>query len=244
MSTAQTSAEWIVAKIKAEAEAQGQPLADEDEQMLRMDMHAFGPQDRARMIALNNRVVGLVRKAIERDKRGGAPVTKERRGLRIPTDWVQHHGNVYAANTSLPWAVSGILQNAMRSTRSAASTASGSRHRLGRREERVSASGSCRCEERRVGTTPKTGCRAYASRIAGVSASVSRKLSRTRELRLFAPPLSRTCARSSHRRVSRAGYRFSCGTCAARRGKLGKWTTRRTQGQRSGITTQAPPALR
>ncbi len=109
--TADESAQWMIEAVCVEAERQGQPLDTDDREMLTANVTSLGPADRPLMAMLNNVVVVLARSAMDRSKRAGAPTTKARRGLSIPSDWYRHYMATYNANH--PWVISAIMQNAM-----------------------------------------------------------------------------------------------------------------------------------
>ena len=107
------AAEWLIWKVTEEAIADGTPLNDDELRLLRTDVRKLVPGDRRtdQVIALNNRVVWLARRRMEREKAAGAHCTKARRGLRIPTSWATHYDTTWHGNQS--WLISAIIQNAM-----------------------------------------------------------------------------------------------------------------------------------
>jgi hypothetical protein len=107
---AESSGRWLITRVAEEAELVGEPLGDRDRQLLGTSIFDLGDGDRADVLELNNRVVPLVRSAVERAKRNGAPADLVRRGLRIPTEWRVNYQVVFASE--LPWPISAILQNA------------------------------------------------------------------------------------------------------------------------------------
>lgn len=109
----ESKAEWIIDQVISQAEQEGHPLSEAEIAGLRTDIRSLSaaPADREVFIALNNRVVELVRRAIERAKLAGSPTVRVRRGLHIPQDWAEAYSALYQAE--FPWVLSGILQNAM-----------------------------------------------------------------------------------------------------------------------------------
>lgn len=85
--TAETSGEWLIEKIEQAGESSGAPLSEEERDFLRKPIWDLDEKDRSSMLALNNKVVSLVRVAIEAEKKAGAKTVKVRWGLRIPEDW-------------------------------------------------------------------------------------------------------------------------------------------------------------
>lgn len=108
---ARAAAEWIIGEIIFQSKRSDQPLTQYELESLRKPMWQFTDRERAAMVALNNKVVMLAREAMEHAKRAGAATVKVRRGLTIPNDWAMRYDIIYATN--FPWAVAGIMQNAM-----------------------------------------------------------------------------------------------------------------------------------
>lgn len=102
---------WLIAGVALEGVRVGKPLSSDDINRLAMSVLDLPGLDRSELAALNNRVVGLARNAMEHSKANGAPTVKPRRGLRIPADWAGAYGVTFAANHD--WLISGIMQNAM-----------------------------------------------------------------------------------------------------------------------------------
>ena len=108
----ETSANWILDRVKAEGIRTGRPLTAQESGFLRRDMSdTVGTWPQADLIALNNKVVDLIRSAIEYEKAQGAETIKAWRGLRVPPDWMAHFNAVVSGN--FPWTLSGPLQNAI-----------------------------------------------------------------------------------------------------------------------------------
>lgn len=111
MSEEESSGTWLIHRIKEAAEASGARLTRAELDFLKTPMWELKDSDRPKLLELNNRLVPLVRHAIEQDKKGGATVLKVRRGLRVPEEWARHYSMVF--QLQLPWALSGIMQNAV-----------------------------------------------------------------------------------------------------------------------------------
>lgn len=87
------SVDWLVTAIGAHAAGGGQPLSSADETMLKTPASEVAEHSemRAQLTELNNRVVPLIRTAIEASKtKGGIVLVEVRKGLRIPQDWAFH----------------------------------------------------------------------------------------------------------------------------------------------------------
>jgi hypothetical protein len=109
---AEDSAGWIIGQLADEASLAGQPLSEDDLALLRLPVGlAVGEVERPRMFALNNRLVPLARRRMDRAKAMGQPCTKVRRGLRVPTDWQFHYTQIRV--TEYPGGVCQIMQNVM-----------------------------------------------------------------------------------------------------------------------------------
>ena len=108
--TAEHSALWLIQQIEVEAGLEGRPLTDWDRWVLRTGPREFTEDHRPHVATTHNRSVELVRKAIVRAKKQGAPVVRAREGLTIPIEWEEHYEVIY--NTELPWMVSAVMQSA------------------------------------------------------------------------------------------------------------------------------------
>lgn len=107
----EASGQWLVQAVAAEAEQVGTPLSAADIELLTTPIWELAAEHRDRSLELNNMLVPLARARMEREKTSGVPTVKVRRGLKIPKEWQRHYGAVYTSE--LPWAISGIMQNAM-----------------------------------------------------------------------------------------------------------------------------------
>jgi hypothetical protein len=110
LAKAEASAEWLIAQIKAEARVSQSPFEKWDEWVLRQTFADFSEEDVPHVLQTHNDSVMLVRAAIVRAKKSGAPTIKVRQGLSLPTNWQSHYEVVFA--TELPWVVSVVMQNA------------------------------------------------------------------------------------------------------------------------------------
>jgi hypothetical protein len=109
---AEDSADWIIGQLADEAYQAGQPLTDADLAFLRLPVALAEAEDHRRLFfALNNELVPLARRRMDRTKAMGHPCTKVRRGLRVPTDWQFHYQQLLAHD--YPGVVAKIMQNAM-----------------------------------------------------------------------------------------------------------------------------------
>ena len=107
----EASGTWLVKRIVAAGREIGPKLSPDEVLLLETPMWELKDSDRDTVLALNNKVVPLVRQAIDQEKSQGAKTVKVRMGLRVPGEWAQHYGVIWRNN--LPWVVSGIMQNAM-----------------------------------------------------------------------------------------------------------------------------------
>jgi hypothetical protein len=110
LAKAEASAEWLIAQIKAEARVSQSPFEKWDEWVLRQTFADFSEEDVPHVLQTHNDSVMLVRAAIVRAKKSGAPTIKVRQGLSLPTNWQSHYEVVFV--TELPWVVSVVMQNA------------------------------------------------------------------------------------------------------------------------------------
>jgi hypothetical protein len=111
MSTAEENAMWIIDEIVDEASRTGFALSDDEVQLLSTPVWELTEDRKPMLLALNNRLVPLIRTRIERFKANGSPTVKSRAGLVLPVAW--HYTYISVHNSELPWIVSGIMQNVM-----------------------------------------------------------------------------------------------------------------------------------
>jgi hypothetical protein len=109
-SAADTSADWVVNNLALYSASVGEPLSAEDLERLRTPAGEFEEvaDERAVLAELNNRVVGLARRAIDDAKQHSGIVHVEvRKGLRIPQDWAYHYQVM--TESRQPWLVSAVM---------------------------------------------------------------------------------------------------------------------------------------
>lgn len=104
------SADWIIKQLAEAANFVGQPLTNDDLELLHLPVALAEDDDkRPQIFALNNRLVPLARQRMDRAKAMGQPCTKVRRGLRVPTDWYFHYTQM--VESDYPGVISTVMQN-------------------------------------------------------------------------------------------------------------------------------------
>jgi hypothetical protein len=102
---------WLRDRIADEGERLGCPLTRHEADTLMTPINWLGPVPANEAKALNNKVVSLVRSAMEHEERQGATTVMAREGLRIPRGWHRAYSVLYEGNS--PLVLAGIMQNAM-----------------------------------------------------------------------------------------------------------------------------------
>ena len=95
---------WLLWEIASEGKRQGNPLTLDEADLLQSAPPSLGAD-------LNNKVVKLARRAMDRAKEEGAPTTRFRSNLSVPTKWVAHYQTI--DSKKLRWNLTRVMQNSM-----------------------------------------------------------------------------------------------------------------------------------
>lgn len=107
----ENSANWIIGRISAYAEAVSDPFSYYELMLLRKSIDFFNETNRADFLSLNKRCVRMIRETIEDEKLDGMECVEARTGLFIPIAWQKNYLEVY--ESGLGWMISHCAQSAM-----------------------------------------------------------------------------------------------------------------------------------
>ena len=107
----ENSANWIIERICAYADAVSEPFSYYELLLLRQSLEFFNETNRADFLALNKKTVRMIRETIEDEKLDKAECVEARSGLFIPIDWQKNYLEVYESD--LGWMISHCAQSAM-----------------------------------------------------------------------------------------------------------------------------------
>ena len=107
----ENSANWIIGRISAYAEAVSDPFSYYELVLLRKSIDFFNETNRADFLSLNKRCVRMIRETIEDEKLDRAECVEARSGLFIPIEWQKNYLEVYESD--LGWMISHCAQSAM-----------------------------------------------------------------------------------------------------------------------------------
>ena len=110
-SEGENAANWIIGKITEYAKATKEPFSERELHFLRLSIMDFDLKDREEFLAVNSKMVRIIRDTITDEKLAGAECVEARPGLYIPPDWKENYLKVY--DSELPWLVSHCAQSAM-----------------------------------------------------------------------------------------------------------------------------------
>jgi hypothetical protein len=110
-SEGENAANWIIGKITEYAKATNEPFSERELHFLRLSIMDFDLKDREEFLAVNSKMVRIIRDTITDEKLAGAECVEARPGLYIPPDWKENYLKVY--DSELPWLVSHCAQSAM-----------------------------------------------------------------------------------------------------------------------------------
>lgn len=102
---------WLIDQLVEETYFVADPLTDVEREVLCTPRWDFPAEDGEALVALNNRLVPLARRRMDRQKAMGVRTLPIRDDLRVPAEWQAHHLNIQTWD--LPWVIAFVMQNAL-----------------------------------------------------------------------------------------------------------------------------------